>query len=111
MSLPGLVSPLSSLEEIQRWSFAHARDHDEIDQALKAKGVEVHSVQLDPLPALSDTGTWLQRHQQKHFEMNTALQLDGGDLTAYDLSDRRSLLSFSGQNFAEHTSAHQALGL
>jgi len=50
-------------------------------------------------------------HQQKHNEMNGALGLAGADMTKLDLhvaADRETMI---GINFAEHDSAHLALGI
>lgn len=110
MALIGLVSPLDTPEAVTRWSFAHARDHDEIDQALLAKlGTPIDGVPLDPMPALDEAEAWLLRHQLKHAAMNAALQLSGENLTVFDLSTKEGLTSFAGANFSEHDSVHQTL--
>lgn len=110
MALVRLLSPLDSPETISVWSFAHARDHDEIDQALYAAlGTPVDGVQLDPMPSLDQAEAWLLRHQGKHTTMNAALGLAGENLTVFNLSQKDQLDSFSGANFSEHDSVHQTL--
>lgn len=111
MALPGLLSTLDNPQAIASWSFQHARDHDEIDAALLAKGVSSPPIPLDPMPPLERTATWLLRHQQKHTEMNAALQVEGSDLTKYELTNRAQLLQFAGENYAEHVDVHQILGI
>lgn len=109
MALPGLLALLDTPASISSWSFQHARDHDEIDEGLAAKGFSSPPVPLDPMPVLSQADQWLLRHQQKHTEMNAALQLSGSDLTKFDLTKHDQLLAFAGENFSEHTDAHDAL--
>jgi hypothetical protein len=111
LSLPGLLSVLDTPQAISSWSFAHARDHDEIDAALAAKSFISPPVPLDPMPPFEQAGAWLLLHQQKHSDMNAALQLTGSDLTKFDLQSREELLAFAGENFSEHTDVHSALGL
>ena len=110
MPLIGLLSPLDSPDVISSWSFAHALDHDAIDQALFAKfGTPINGVPLNPLPPLDQAESWLLRHQLKHTTMNAALGLDGEDLTAFNLGQKDSLDAFAGENFSEHDSVHQTL--
>lgn len=110
MPLVPLLSPLRTPEEIAGWSFNHARDHDEIDAALLARGTVSPPTPLDPMPGEAGLGDWLLRHQTKHNDMNAALGLEGQDMTAFDLLTRDGLEGFAAQNFSEHDAVHQTLG-
>lgn len=109
MPLPLILPPLDSPEARAAYSFSHARDHDEIDDALRKLGVSSPAVPLDPMPPLDEARAWLLLHQLKHTTMNEALGLDGADLTEFDLADPTAFSTFAGENFAEHDSVHQQL--
>lgn len=108
MTLVGILSAGTTPEELTRYSFQHARDHDDIDAALLAAGFPQPTLPLDPMPPLDNAGFWLVIHQQKHFSMNTALGLTGGDLTKFDLNNKDNLAAFVGTNWSEHDSVYQS---
>jgi hypothetical protein len=109
MSLPQIISAGSTEEELSKYSFQHARDHDDIDRALATLGVVPFTVPLDPMPPRNQSAAWLILHQQKHNTMNNALGLTGDDLTKYDLEDVSNLGAFVGTNYAEHDAVYQTL--
>jgi hypothetical protein len=109
MSLPQIVSAGRSPEELTKYSFQHARDHDDIDRALAQLGVVPFAVPLDPMPPLDNALTWLIQHQQKHNAMNNALGLTGDDLTKHDLNQPEELAAFVGTNYSEHDAVYQTL--
>lgn len=109
MPLALITTPRYTAEAIAAYSFAHARDHDEIDAALLRRGVSTPTVPLDPMPPLDAATGWLLLHQEKHNAMNAALGLDNTDMTAFDLSTEAGFAAFAGENFADHDSVHQQL--
>jgi hypothetical protein len=110
MPLALLVPPRYEVETLAAFSFAHARDHEEIDAALlMQKGISTPTVPLDPMPPLNAASSWLLLHQQKHNAMNEALGLDNADLTGFDLNTKEGFNTFAGENFSDHDSARQAL--
>lgn len=111
MPLVLLKTDVEDDRDFVQFNFAHARDHDEIDSALLARGVLPIGVPLDPVP-LGDSGAnWLLLHQQKHAEMNGVFGIAIVDLTQFDLRKREDRQTFVGLNFADHDSIHQALGI
>jgi hypothetical protein len=107
MTLVGILSAGNTPQQLSAWSFAHARDHDDIDAALAAAGFPQPTIPLDPLPALDNVFFWLINHQQKHNAMNAAFGLTGDDLTKYDFTNKENLDAFVGINYSEHTSVYQ----
>src|SRR6266568_2715272 len=109
MPLALIQTPRYTAEALALFSFSHARDHDEIDDALRARGVDSPAVPLDPMPPLDAAGPWLLNHQLKHDAMNQALGLDSSDLTGFDLTNEAGFDAFAGENYSDHASARQRL--
>ena len=113
MALVSLFAFVDTEQALAVFSHAHARDHDDIDNALIAKGLLALPIRLplDPIPLGDGGAVWASLHQQKHNEMNGALGLSGEDMTQLDLRDVTQREEMIGINFAEHDSVHQALSI
>ncbi len=102
----------TSLEDLQRFSFGHAADHNEIDAALLQAGLAATPpTVLDPFPALDGILAWLIRHQQKHSDVNAVLNIAGDNLLQFDFSKKADIEAFIDANFSEHDQWHQQLGV
>ena len=109
MPLVNLLTSLKTPNEIFEWSFAHARDHDEIDEALAALGVTTVKFPLDPFPPLEATEIWQEFHQQKHLVIDQALGLINQGLTGFDFVKPEDRVNFANINFQSHQLERAAL--
>lgn len=101
----------NSYEEWQEWSFAHALDHQLIQNTiLTQKSTTVQSTILDPInpDAMQD---WLQRNQKSHTDINAALGQQGSDLEDVDITDRDQREAWFSAHYQEHYDWHAALGV
>jgi hypothetical protein len=93
------------------WLFNHAKDHEEIAQAIQTKktiNVGRYNLQeIDP----SNTDAWLARHAQAHSEMNAALGTSSVDLSQLDFKNEQQIKGWIWSNFAEHLAVRQTLGI
>ena len=105
-----LETPRTS-EQRARWSFQHRDAHQQVRQAIQAKGGPVlPDYQLDPI-ADNDLQGWLQRHSQSHGDANQALGLQGVDLLDVDFNDEKQFAAWIWLNFQEHRAWSSVLGV
>ena len=91
--------------------FAHFQDHIEIVQAVKRKkSVKLTQYAIFPFNR-ENVEAILLAHQLYHDDMNGVLKLNGTDLQQVDLQDKTNIAVWTNQNFQEHYSARQALGI
>lgn len=106
-----LLEDPKTLEQRAIWSFAHRDHHQQIRQAIQAKGGAVlQDYQLDPISEQDFQG-WLQRNSQTHGDMNGALGLQGVDLLDVDFQDDKERQAWVFLHYQEHFNAAAKLGI
>lgn len=109
--LPYIAEPPPGQSGLNTWIYHHAKDHEELRQAVQARlGINLPLLVLDPLVP-QDVKGWLERHQQSHNNFNAVLGLNGNDLSVVDFNNRDQAQAWFWLNFQEHQSAHQALAI
>lgn len=112
MSLQALLNePTGGMENMSLWSFAHAKQHQAIIDAIRVQtGTSLSFYELDPINVLG-VQEWLFRHQQAHNDFNALLGLPGDDLSVNVFDNDLALQSWLYQNFREHQAANQLLNI
>lgn len=111
MPLATISTPPQDLSKWREWWFSHWIDHQEIMQAVQAKGdgnLEYYVI----IPwSNEDADGILGRHQELHDDMNEALGLNGQDLSSLNPKDPNDIQRWVWQNASEHAAARQVLGI
>ncbi len=93
------------------WSQNHRLIHDQVRQAIQAKGgPNLASFVLDPIP-LWAFREWLERNQQSHTDANGALGLQSTDLLELDPRDQQQVADWVYYHWIEHQNMNLALGI
>lgn len=93
------------------WSFSHARDHEEIAQAVQQQfGITLPTYQVDPMVFTNDSMFFL-RNQSLHNDMLAVVGVAGVDLSSIDFGDRSQVQAWLFTHFLEHRDTRAALGI
>jgi hypothetical protein len=93
-----------------RWSYHHRNSHDNIRNAIDARGGHLPVYPLDPIDG-PHIGDFLQYNGQMHSDMNAALGLQGVDLLSVDFNDEAQRTAWVLIHAREHESAELKLGI
>lgn len=94
-----------------RWSFSHRDSHQQIIQAIAAKGgPSLTQYILDPI-SMPDFQGFLERNARAHFDMNGAIGAQGAELDELDPRDTNQLVAWIYEHALEHRTAEERLGL
>ena len=108
MPLPSILEPPAAPSGMQEWFFAHARDHEEIINAIQAQtGIKLTVYNLDQ--ADKDMALWMERHSQTHNDMNGVVGVAGSDLDIVDWKDPNQVEAWLYGNYQEHLGVRTAL--
>ena len=96
---------------MDEWLFAHARDHQAVVDAIRAKfNIVLPVLPLDPMDP-GDPSNWSIRHQDMHNSANGVLGTDGVDLQSVKWSDPEEREEWFWNQYSEHLAWHKRLGL
>ena len=94
-----------------RWSWNHRDSHQQIIQAIAAKGgASLTQYILDPIN-FSDFQGFLEANALAHFDMNGAIGAQGAELDELDPRDTNQLVAWIFAHAEEHRTAEDRLGL
>lgn len=109
--LPMLIDFPPGRFGLSTWSFHHARDHDEIAQAIEVQyNISLPRYCLDPMVFTNDS-QFLLWNQQMHNDFNAVIQLPGSDISSLNFDDRSQVQAWLWGHFSEHRDAHVKLGI
>lgn len=93
----------------QEWVFNHARDHQEIIDAVRVKkNIILPYYNLDQFNPDSPT-VWLEAHQQAHSDMNVIFGIAGNDIESLDFKKPNEVQAWLWLNFQEHNGVRSHL--
>ncbi len=108
MPLPSILTIPKADTGMQEWLFAHARDHEEIINAIQAQtGIKLTVYNLDQ--ADKDMALWMERHSQAHNDMNSVVCVAGSDLDIVDWAHPNQIEAWLYGNYQEHLGVRTAL--
>ena len=111
MVLPFIIEPPPAETGWQEWLFNHARDHQEIINALKDQfNATLPLYNLDQFNSDSPD-IWMQQHQQAHNDMNGALGIAGNDLETVDWKKKNEVAAWFFLNYSEHQAVRSTLNI
>lgn len=93
------------------WSLHHARDHDDIIQAIQDQySIILPVYPIDPMVFTNDSMFFL-RNQQLHNDLLSVLGIAGTDISSIDFNDDSQVQAWLFIHWSEHRDARTALGI
>lgn len=109
MALPYILKPPVAETGWQEWLFHHARDHEEIIDAVRSQfNIILPTYNLDQF-LTDDQSVWMQVHQQSHSDMNRLFGIGGSDLEVLDWKKPNEVDAWMWLNFNEHQGVRSIL--